>query len=139
MAELANCTRCDKVFVKTIRDICQECYKQEEKDFQTVYRFLKKQVNREATLMEVVEATGVEEKLIIKFIKERRLHTTQFPKLAYPCENCGANIVSGKLCSNCSQGFLSDLEKFEKEEHEKQSKVAEKSKSIYYTIDKHKK
>src|SRR5699024_11374641 len=86
MGELANCSRCNNVFVKTLRDICQQCYREEEEAFETVYRFLSQRKNREATLMEIVEATGVEEELVIKFIKEKRLRTSQFPKLAYPCE-----------------------------------------------------
>ncbi|MUK90807.1 hypothetical protein GMD78_20865 [Ornithinibacillus sp. L9] len=140
MAELANCSRCDAVFVKNIRDICHNCYKKEEQDFQTVYQFLRKQVNREATLIEVVDATGVEESLIIKFIKEKRLHTSQFPKLAYPCEKCGTNIVSGKLCSSCSSELLNELEQHEQVEQRAQLvKEKNKTQNIYYTIDKHRK
>ncbi|MFD2044987.1 TIGR03826 family flagellar region protein [Ornithinibacillus salinisoli] len=138
MAELANCSRCDAVFVKSIRDICQKCYKEEEKDFQTVYQFLRKQKNREATLIEVVEATGVDENLIIKFIKEKRLHTSKFPKLAFPCEKCGKSIVSGKLCSACSEEFLHDLEQYEQiEQRSTKIKEEKKTQNIYYTIDKH--
>src|SRR5690625_6316215 len=75
MHELANCANCNQVFVKTVRDICRDCYEAEEKAFEIVYRFLSKRKNREATLKEIVEATEVEESLIIKFIKEKRLRT----------------------------------------------------------------
>ncbi len=136
MAELANCSRCGAVFVKNIRDICQECYKEEEKAFNVVYSFLRKRENREATLTEIVDATGIEEKLIIKFIKEKRLRTSQFPKLAYPCERCGKNIVTGKLCESCSQEILQDLEEQEKlEQRQLAREEAEAKKNIYYSID----
>lgn len=59
--------------------------------------------------MEIVEATGVEEMLITKFVREKRLRPSQFPKLAYPCEKCGTNIITGKLCQNCSNKLKKDL------------------------------
>src|SRR5690625_924300 len=101
MADLANCTRCGTVFVKAIRDICQNCYKEEEKAFETVYHFLRQRKNREAAMAEIVEATGVEESWITKFIKEKRLVTSPFPKLNYPCEKCGKPIRRGRLCPGC--------------------------------------
>ena len=50
MTELRNCARCGKVYAKTVRDICPECYRKEEEDFQKVYRFLQNRKNREATI-----------------------------------------------------------------------------------------
>lgn len=140
MAELANCSRCGAVFVKSVRDICQECYKEEEAAFQTVYQFLKQRKNREATLTEIVEATGVEEELIIKFIKEKRLRKSQFPKLGYPCEKCGTSIVTGKLCRNCSEELKKDLERYEKLERLNKERDKEEKEQVhtYFSIDKYK-
>ena len=135
MAELANRIRCEAVFVKTARDICHDCYRQEEKDFDTVYSFLKQKKNREATLYEIVDATGVEEEIIIKFIKEKRLRTSQFPKLAYPCERCGTPIVSGKICTKCSEELINDLEQYEKIE-ERIEKQKSNKENVYYSFNK---
>ncbi|QDP41285.1 TIGR03826 family flagellar region protein [Radiobacillus deserti] len=110
MAELSNCPRCDKLFVKGYRDICQDCYKQEEMDFQTVYAFMKQRKNREATVLDIVEATGVEETLILKFVKEQRLRTSQFPRLAYKCERCEREITEGNLCVKCTKELLGDID-----------------------------
>lgn len=134
MADLANCHNCNAVFVKTIRNVCQKCFEEEEKAFETVYAFIRQRKNREATIMEIVEATGVEEKLIIKFVKEHRLRTTLFPNLKYPCEKCGTNISAGRLCDSCSKGIIKDVylhEQMEKEEAEKQRV------HTYYSLDKH--
>jgi len=140
MSELANCSRCNAVFIKTIRDICQTCYREEEEAFNTVFRFLSKRENREATLAEIVEATGVEEELIIKFVKEKRLLTSQFPKLSYPCEKCGEQIVTGKLCADCKETLLKEIERHEQIEARQKDVAREESErtSVYYTIDKYK-
>jgi len=136
MAELANCIRCDTVFAKSIQEICQACHLEEERAFETVYRFLMKRENREAILQEIVQATNVEEEIIIKFIKEKRLRTGQFPKLAYPCEKCDVPIVSGKLCNTCTQDILNDLKQHE--EITQQAEEKEKN-DVYYAIDTNKK
>lgn len=135
MAELANCSNCNAVFAKSMRDICQACFHEEEAAFKIVYLYLTKRKNREATLNEIVEATEVEEKLIIKFIKERRLRTSQFPNLGYPCEKCGENIVTGKLCKHCSEELIADLEHDEQIKEREKEKEREKS-QIYYSITK---
>lgn len=136
MAELANCSRCDAVFVKDIRTICQNCYKEEERDFDTVYRFLRDRKNREATVEEIAKATGVPKTLIMKFVKEKRLRTSQFPKLAYPCDKCGTTIVTGHLCFDCYEELKRDLEQHEKnEERSEQQRKKERKTSIYYSID----
>lgn len=140
MAELANCSNCDAVYVKNIRNICQKCYQEEEAAFETVYRFLLPRKNREATMIDIVEATGVEERLIIKFIKEKRLRTSQFPMLAYGCEKCGKNITTGNICTDCSQELLGELTKFEEEREKSLNRklIDEKKMDVYYTYDKHK-
>ncbi|WP_249871322.1 TIGR03826 family flagellar region protein [Oceanobacillus saliphilus] len=141
MAELANCTRCDTVFVKGLRDICNNCYKKEEAAFQKVYGFLRIRKNREATLIEIVEATGVEETLITKFVKEKRLHPTQFPNLGYPCEKCGITISSGKLCIACTEELKKELTTYEETEKRlEEVRLRETSlANTYYSIEKHKK
>ncbi len=130
MAEIANCARCDAVFVKGIRDICPDCHKEEEKAFDIVYQFLRQKKNREATMAEIVEATGVEEAWIIKFIKEKRLLTTQFPSLNFPCEKCGDPITQGRLCSSCAKELKAELEL-----HEKQQKQENEKRKTYYMFD----
>jgi len=133
MAELANCSRCGKVFAKVLRDICQDCYKEEEEDFKTVYSFLKDQKKRQATIAEIVEGTGVEEKLIIKFVREGRLRPSEFPNLSYPCERCGTAITTGKYCKKC----ISEMRK-ELQMHESSEKVSQEKNEIdtYYAINK---
>lgn len=109
MQELDNCANCGKLFVRTTRTICRECYKEEERQYEIVYNFLKQRANREATIPEIVESTGVKESLIIKFVREKRLRSSQFPNLSYPCDRCGDPIEEGMLCSKCTRELAEDL------------------------------
>mgnify|MGYP001304112886 FL=1 len=131
---LANCSNCGRVFVKTsIRDICEECYKNEEEAFEKVNRFLKKRENRTASMAQIVEATGVPEELIFKFIRKGRTRLVLFPNLAYPCEKCGRPITKGRICKKCSKELRQELEQFEREE--KRKKEIEERKKAYYVIN----
>lgn len=135
MGELANCARCGRVFVKGLRDICEHCKKEEDKDFETVYQYIRQKDHRMATLSEVVEATGVEEKLILKFIKEGRLRQSQFPNLGYPCQKCGTLIREGKLCGSCAKTLQKDINLHKEMEKREQERVARERQVTYYTMD----
>ncbi|WLV23985.1 hypothetical protein QR721_10115 [Aciduricibacillus chroicocephali] len=135
--ELANCVRCGDVYAKGLRNICRKCYEEEEAAFKMVYKFLSVRKNRQATILEIVEATDVDEDLIIKFIKEKRLRATDFPNLTYGCEKCGNPIIEGKLCNSCRQRILDDMNEYDLiTEKAEALKEAEKTKSVYYAIDK---
>ena len=135
MGELANCARCGDVFVKTTRDICHKCYQLEEDAFNTVYKFLSIRKHRQATIPEIVEATGVEEDLIFKFIKQKRLRNSDFPNLTYPCDRCHKPITSGKICAACKQDIEKELQ-FQEEVNQKEEALAQEAqkKSIYFAI-----
>jgi flagellar operon protein (TIGR03826 family) len=126
---LENCPNCGRLFVRnSFRDICENCYKEEEEAFKTVYDFLRKRENRMATMAQIVDATGVKESLLIKFIQSGRLKLAQFPNLTYPCARCGALIRQGKLCENCLKDLNEQLEALQREEERKRQ-----ARSVYYT------
>jgi flagellar operon protein (TIGR03826 family) len=132
--ELSNCPKCDALFVKNkFRDVCDACYKQEEKDFDKVYQFIRKRENRTATMSQVVEATGVQEELIIKFVKTGRLRTSMFPNLGVPCEKCGRLTRDGRLCGGCSGTLQSELTQFENEETRRRELADLDKKATYFT------
>ncbi|AWO76447.1 TIGR03826 family flagellar region protein [Geobacillus thermoleovorans] len=132
MAELANCAKCGRLFVKhSVRDVCESCYQEEERQFERVYAFLRRRENRTATMAQVVEATGVEEKLIIKWIRAGRLQLVHFPNLGYPCDSCGAMIREGRLCAKCLGQLQADLRRAEGEKE----KEARSRRATYYSQD----
>ncbi|BDH60787.1 hypothetical protein MTP04_09170 [Lysinibacillus sp. PLM2] len=114
MAEIRNCPSCGEFFNYTgVRDVCYKCAQREEDMYQIVYRFLRKRENRAATVDRIVEATGVEEEVLYKWVRKGRLHPAVFPNLGYPCDNCGKITNKGKLCQDCQDDLKSDLRTFE--------------------------
>ncbi|WP_368297467.1 TIGR03826 family flagellar region protein [Cytobacillus firmus] len=136
MAELSNCPKCDAIYVKSqFRDVCQDCWKEEEKAYETVYQFIRKRENRTAKMLEVVDATGVKEELIIKFIKTGRLKLAHFPNLGYPCEKCGTSIREGKLCGSCAVELRKDLQLFTAEEERRKEAIQREKQGTYFAVN----
>ncbi|RFB11036.1 hypothetical protein DZB84_21230 [Bacillus sp. HNG] len=132
MGELMNCPNCGALFVKTnLRDVCEKCYKEENQAFETVYKFIRKRENRTATIYEAAEGTGVDEELIIKFIRTGKLKLAQFPNLGYPCQKCRTIIREGILCDDCSKDLRSELSIF-KQEEERKKEIREREKRTYF-------
>ncbi|MCA9724930.1 MAG: hypothetical protein KC452_06510, partial [Kurthia sp.] len=96
-----------------VRDICGKCAMAEEEQYEIVYRFLRRRENRAATVERIVEATGVEEDLLHKWVRKGRLQPALFPNLGYPCDQCGHLTTTGKLCSSCQDELKGELRKFE--------------------------
>lgn len=133
--DLSNCPECGEIYIKSkFRDVCEKCWKAEEAAYDTVYKFMRKRENRAATMLQVVEATGVSEALILKFIKNGKLQITQFPNLGYPCDKCGKIIRTGKLCEGCASEILDDLKNHEREQEFKQKMSSHKA--TYFTRNK---
>jgi flagellar operon protein (TIGR03826 family) len=116
MAELSNCASCGKLFVQATSAICPSCRQEIDKKFETVWKFIRKKENREATVNQITVATGVEEKLIFQWIKEGRLQVKDFKNLSIPCEMCGAPIQSGRFCETCKTNLNKDLKSLQEEE-----------------------
>ncbi|HEX7064425.1 MAG TPA: TIGR03826 family flagellar region protein [Bacillales bacterium] len=133
MSQLANCPNCGQLFVKSVRLICNSCYKKEEEMFETVYVFIREQKNRSATMMEICEATKVPEKAITRFIKEGRLRLADFPNLRYPCEACGNPIRKGKLCGECRGELKESLEHYNREQEFERRKQESRSVKTYFS------
>ncbi|MFC7373034.1 TIGR03826 family flagellar region protein [Fictibacillus iocasae] len=126
--DLTNCPQCGKLYVKKIRETCDVCYKEEEKQYDLVYKFVRRSENRLATLLDTHHKTGVPEKTIIKFIHQGRIRVVGFPNFTYPCDGCDSPILDGRLCEGCKTKIQNDL-KIEELIKTKQEEL----RSSYYT------
>lgn len=134
MNQLANCPNCNALFLKnSFQTVCNSCLKEEERSFEKVYKFPKKQENRQSTMIHIVEKTGVEEELILKFIRQKRIQLSNFPNLGYPCERCGTTIREGRYCQSCDQDLASQISQLDQLEQLEKEK-GNSSKGTYYTF-----
>ncbi|HHY71384.1 MAG TPA: MerR family transcriptional regulator, partial [Thermoanaerobacterales bacterium] len=96
--------QCGKLFVYSHRNLCPECLKKDEQEFDLVRDFLYD--NPQASLEEISEATGISTKNILEYLKEGRLMLrNDNVNILLSCELCGEPILSGRMCEKCSGKF----------------------------------
>lgn len=118
---LINCKECGKVFASSGSKVCPDCRQSEEEKFELVKEYLWEHPN--STVAAVSEATNVEEKIIIKFIKENRLQSEGLDiDYTLECKSCGKEIDSGVYCDSCRGKMLSDFNSKPAEKKEKKNK-----------------
>lgn len=96
--ELRNCPECGKLFAFMTRNLCPACLEAEERLFQEIESYLRQ--NPGATVSEVSQGTGVDEKKIIFFLRNGRLIGSG-TALLLECERCGKPIKTGRFCDTC--------------------------------------
>ncbi len=139
--ELSNCKKCGKLFSpKVSEEVCPVCRDEEEEKFQKVKDYLWD--HPKATVEEVHEETGVEEELIIKFVKDGRLiaEGLDLENIVLECERCGTAIANGRFCSSCKDelvdGFTGETE--DKKEDTKPEKDGSKTMHLKDRINRRK-
>lgn len=136
---IGNCPRCEKLFQKSLREFCPNCLRDLDKQYETIYRFIRKKENRKATIDEIEIATKVDKEDIYRIIRLGKLNLEQFPSLGYPCETVGCTnkVTKGRLCSSCMSLIQGDLNQLNKDkERELQRKEEEKARyQTYQTFD----
>ena len=106
---LRNCSICGRLFAyQQGRTICSRCMDQEEEQYAIVRKYVRDHPG--ATVFEVAEETGVEEEIILQFLRDGRLQSRGFAEVL-ECQRCGKIISSGKYCSQCLQDLDSQLRK----------------------------
>jgi len=120
--ELRNCYRCGRLFAKAFRDLCPNCLKDIEAEYNKCMDYLRKE--RKASMSELSEATGVSIAQITKFIREGRISIADLPNMFLGCETCGATIREGNLCETCRRRLLGDLQKSHETKAQAEAKEA---------------
>ena len=105
--KMKNCSSCGKVFVSINNArICMDCREKEEQWERTIVEFVRD--HPKSTIAEIVEATGVQEPVIRRMIREGRFVSTGI-ELYYPCEKCGSPIDKGQYCDKCQKEMRDEL------------------------------
>ena len=109
MADLRNCSECGGLFVFMGRDVCPKCIEKEEEDFDAVRKYVREHSG--ASVVEVAEATGIDEERILHFLREGRLISKGLRATAvFNCERCGKRIESGRFWRACAEELDSGLQ-----------------------------
>lgn len=108
MGELRNCPQCGKVFMKVVRNLCPACIDLEEKQYDEVCTYLRK--NPGAQVEQIEEDTGVEETKVLRWMREGRLVADGLDgKSVLICQRCGRQVEKGNLCPKCMQFLAQEI------------------------------
>ncbi|TCP57832.1 flagellar operon protein (TIGR03826 family) [Tumebacillus sp. BK434] len=126
---LANCKGCGRLYnQQTHLDVCPQCRMEEERQFYAVRDYLRE--HRRSTIYELSDSTETPVSLIIKWIREGRISTSDHPELHYPCESCGAPTLEGKYCKPCKDRLTKGFEQTKQELTEHRN--SEQQRGAYY-------
>jgi hypothetical protein len=76
-----------------------------EQKFQEVKEYVRNHTG--ATIPEVAEECDVDQAQIRAWLKDDRLELTENSPIRLACENCGAQIRSGRFCDKCKSETMS--------------------------------
>jgi len=102
--DMMRCRWCGKRFQSYGTMVCPTCLQELDEKYNPVRDYLYDNPN--ASIEEVVEETGVSERIILYYLKEGRL-TMANASGVLRCEQCGAAISTGRMCERC-QNKLND-------------------------------
>jgi len=101
--EILYCENCKRLFQYPGfgERLCPACKKEDDEEFEKVKKYLMD--NPGSNKEDLFEATGVDIKKIMRWLKEERLISRNTSGLGLTCEQCGSPILSGKLCDECKR------------------------------------
>jgi hypothetical protein len=135
--EVENCPGCGNIYRKTTWSMCQDCKLEMEHELSKCSEFLRR--NRQTTLREVSEKTGVTEGKIVKYIKDSKLFIIDTPNVFYPCDLCNGDIRKGNLCIACRSKINTDIDKMNIQEIQDKEKLRKDNQVSYKISDRLKK
>lgn len=130
---VTNCPKCGKIMVKGIHDLCPNCIREIEQQYDKCLKYLRE--NHKTTLIELSEATGVSVNMITRFIREGRISIANAPNMNYGCEVCGTSIREGAMCESCRQKLLKDANNLAEDAQRKQEQLKQENKISFNIKD----
>lgn len=104
---LTRCPKCGEVFAREKFNICNACRTKENEKIDLVRRYVNH--NPDATVPELERVSGLPHEELITLVREGKLTGIDVLKLVLSCEECGAEILTGRFCKRCSEKLSSRL------------------------------
>lgn len=123
---VANCPRCGKIFVKGFAEVCPNCLRDLEQQYEKCLKYLRQ--NKGVNINELSDATDVSVKQITKFIREGRISIMHAPNMSYPCEVCGTLIRENTICEPCRMKLVKDVRNNSEDERRRQEQALQDTK-----------
>lgn len=105
--DLRNCKSCGRAYQYDGVTLCTRCRKNSDEAYAKVKEYLYD--NPGASVGEVSEATEVNEKTILKFLREGRLEIKDENNMFLDCERCSVPIKSGRYCDKCTHEMTNEF------------------------------
>ena len=103
-----NCKKCGKMFNYAVGPIiCPQCREAQEAKFQEVKKYI--QEHPRCGIPQVSEECDVEVGQIQQWLREERLEFGSESMVVLQCENCGAQIYTGRFCEKCKNSMANSL------------------------------
>jgi flagellar operon protein (TIGR03826 family) len=107
MSEFKNCVKCGRLFKAEMGvKFCSRCLNDSDAEYQLVKEYLYDHPN--SNIVEVSEATNVDEDKILKYLREGKL-MVKGEGILLECERCGETINTGRFCRKCTKELESGL------------------------------
>ncbi len=127
---LKNCHHCGRLFQSMQRDICPDCFREEELLLRQTREYLRTCNKRRAYIAEVVEHVAVDPKIVEKWIREKKIDTVSIheSKEIKTCPICGRLVQENKkFCNNCTLNRISRTAPDERNEIPEETSISKKS------------
>lgn len=105
--KIKNCPSCGRLYQDFGKHLCPDCLRKQEEKEREVVDYVRD--NPDSKIPEICEATGAKESMIKRLIREGRFIQVGV-QLSYPCEKCGAPIITGKFCPKCMEEMQKELQ-----------------------------
>ncbi len=106
--EVMNCKSCGRLFnYYGGQKICPACKDALEEKFQQVKQYIKD--HKVASITQVSEDNDVSTNQIKQWVREERLVFQEGSGVGIECENCGAEILTGRFCQKCKNSMANQL------------------------------
>jgi flagellar operon protein (TIGR03826 family) len=107
--KIRQCSQCKGIFQSFGEEtVCPRCMEEMDQQYVKVRDYLYE--HPRAGIVELSKETQVDEKMILRFLKEERLILAE-PTEYLRCASCGTPISSGRYCENCLKSIKNEIDR----------------------------